>query len=526
MSTATIAAAARLSLPLDCYPRLNRFALDFTRRSEPTRPFLRSLDRTALNPSGQKRPPDLIDGLIRTNNAWGNDVASSLHAWGRGETVTLIAGQQTGFAGGPLYTLAKAASLLRLQADLRERGVASTVFFWLATEDHDLAEVSQLLLPTREGHREVRVPIRPAAPHVVGRQPIPESLRRQLLNLIGTPAPEWLPPGTSFADSFARLLVSALGSGRMVLIDSLLPELRRAGSQLFSDLIANLDEIQSLVDRRTAQIEAAGYSRQVEPNSDGDYSLLFVVTPEGERHALRKEAHAWMIGNRQASAAEVQQIVAQHPESISTGVLARPLLQDAVLSPEVFIGGPAEVAYYAQVTALHQRLGIAAPAVALRGHALVAPAKILRALDKYGLHPEEIFLPVDEWIARHETGAISKLDGMLQSARLQIESELERLGSFVASFDPTLDRAVNHSLRKIRYQLQRVGEKGRRAIARNDADRYHAISRLSQTLAPDGEPQDRVVGWIGYWLQYGNQLIERLTAEIEPDSDRLKVIGL
>lgn len=526
MSTATIATPALLNLSLDCYPRLNRFALDFTRRSESTRPFLQSIDRAALTPSGQRKSPDLIDGLVRSNNAWGNDVASTLRGWGRGETVTLIAGQQVGFAGGPLYTLAKAASLLRLQADLRERGIASTVFFWLATEDHDLAEVSQLLLPTRDGHREVRAPDRPTAPHVVGPRAIPESLRRQFLDIVGTPAPEFLPAGATYGDSFARLLVSALGSGRMVLVDSLLPELRRAGCPLFGELIRNFDEVHSLVDRRSAQIEAAGYSRQIEPSSDGGYSLLFVVTPEGERHAVRKDGDSWMIGMKPASAAEVQQIAAERPESISTGVLARPLLQDAVLSPEVFIGGPAEVAYYAQVTALHQRLGIPAPAVALRGHALVAPAKILRALEKYRLDPEEIFLPVGEWIARHETGAVSKLDGLLQAARQQIEPELERLRSFVVSFDPTMGRAVDHSLRKIRYQLQRVGEKGRRAIARRDADRYRAISRLSQTLAPNGEPQDRVVGWIGYWRQYGNQLVDRLVAEIEPDSDRLKVIGL
>jgi len=526
VSTATTPAPPLLQLSLDCYPHFNRFALDFVRGAEPARDFLQPLDLAGLKPQGQRKPQELIDGLVRTNASWGNDVAATLQHWGRGETVTLIAGQQVGFAGGPLYTLAKLSSLLRVQRDLSARGIPATVFFWLATEDHDFAEVSRLILPTRDGHRELRVAESPGVSHVVGRRPVPESLRQQFLNITGASAPDWLPAGITFGESFARLLVSVLGSGTVVLVDSLLPELRRAGRPLFQHLLKDFDEVQSLVGRRSAQIESRGYTPQVEPNSDGEYSLLFVVTSDGERHAVRKAGTSWLIGTRPATSSELERLITDQPESISTGALARPLLQDAVFQPDLFVGGPAEVAYYAQVSALHQRLGIRMPGVALRGHALVAPTKVLRAFEKYDLRPSEIFLPVEEWIARHETHAVAKLDGMLQTTRDQIEVQLEKLRTFVVSFDPTMDRTVDHSLRKIRYQLQRVGEKGKRAIARRDADRYRAISRLSESLVPKGEPQDRVVGWMGYWLQYGAVLVDRLVSEIEPDSDRLKVIGL
>lgn len=507
MSTATAAAPLTLETSLDVYPGLNRFALDLTRRASSAARFLCPLDLSCLTPSGQHRDPALIDGLLRSNHQWGNDVAALLEPWSRGETVTLIAGQQVGFAGGPLYTLVKVASLLRLREELARRGIPATVFFWLATEDHDLAEVARLTLQTRDGLHEIRAEDRPASPHVVGSLPVPESLRQQFTRLMNT-APAWMSSGLTFRDSFAQLMVSALGPGVVVLVDSLLPELRRSGAPLLTRLFQNSQDLQGLIRTRSEEIRAAGYAPQIEPAADGSYSFLYRVGANGERRPLL--AHEEM----------------PPPESISTGVLTRPLLQDSVFRPDVFVGGPAELAYYAQLAALHDRLGIPQPQVALRGHALVAPAKVLRAVERYELKTEELFLPVDDLISLHETHAMARLAEILSGAESRIEEQLQQVRSFIAWHDVTMIRAVDHSLRKIRHQFRRVAERGKKAIARRDAERFHAIRRLSETLVPRGEPQDRGVAWVGYWLQYGKHLVDRLVAEVEPGTDRLKILGL
>ncbi|HEY6844354.1 MAG TPA: bacillithiol biosynthesis BshC, partial [Thermoanaerobaculia bacterium] len=214
-------------VPLERYPGMNRFVLDWLAGDE------RFLSRRTAPPQKRSIDPALLSALIASNKAWGLDVEADLRAWARGETQTIIAGQQVGFAGGPLYTIAKIASLLKMK-----RAKAATVFFWLATEDHDFAEVATLAIPNRDEHRQRDLLYLRASNgdsrQVVGRLAIPESLAAQLMSALGmTSRPEWLRPGITFRDSFAELVAGTLGGG-FVLVDALLPELRRAGAPLFN----------------------------------------------------------------------------------------------------------------------------------------------------------------------------------------------------------------------------------------------------------------------------------------------------
>ena len=57
-------------------------------------------------------------------------------------TVAIVTGQQAGLFGGPLFTLLKALTALRL-ADLvaRDHQVPTVAVFWIDAEDHDWDEV-------------------------------------------------------------------------------------------------------------------------------------------------------------------------------------------------------------------------------------------------------------------------------------------------------------------------------------------------------------------------------------------------
>ena len=121
---------------------MNRFVLDWLGGDE------RFLRRGGQPPTAVRTvDSDLLDALIASNRRWGIDAAADLRAWAAGKTETIVAGQQVGFAGGPMYTLSKIASLLKMKRDNETRGVATTIFFWLATEDHDFAEVATIALP-------------------------------------------------------------------------------------------------------------------------------------------------------------------------------------------------------------------------------------------------------------------------------------------------------------------------------------------------------------------------------------------
>ncbi|HEX7677935.1 MAG TPA: bacillithiol biosynthesis BshC, partial [Thermoanaerobaculia bacterium] len=151
--TSEAACLPSLRIPLATYG-LNRFTLDWIAGDPNATQFLpRNNEARTLRPD--LRDNSLADALIASNQQWGRDVGEDVRRWSRGETFTVIAGQQVGFAGGPIYTLAKLAGMLKLKRDNEARGIPTTVFFWLATEDHDFAEVATLALPKRDAKQQL-----------------------------------------------------------------------------------------------------------------------------------------------------------------------------------------------------------------------------------------------------------------------------------------------------------------------------------------------------------------------------------
>src|SRR5438552_3942425 len=325
---------------------MNRFVLDWLAGDSRFLPRARPFSPLPRGEGGQRPGEGLISALDRSNRRWGSFVSDELRRWARGETITLIAGQQVGFAGGPLYTLAKIASLIRLKRDLEKDGTPVTIFFWLATEDHDYEEAATLSVPVSTIPREktgvnrqldlltLRATRAVESKAIVGPAPIPEGLITQFLTLYDMQRPSWLREGITFGDSFAELLVSAVDE-KIIYVDALLPELREAGAPLFDRMRTLWDEVQHQIGSRTRALEEAGYAPQVMPRDGEEYTLLFRIDDHGERHIDRN--------------------------GVSASALTRPLLQDFVFQPDIFLGGPAEVAYYAQIPPLHNLLGVPQP---------------------------------------------------------------------------------------------------------------------------------------------------------------------
>jgi uncharacterized protein YllA (UPF0747 family) len=497
-------------VPLDRYPGFNRFVLDWLGGDE------RFLPRFAMPRQTRSIAPELVNAIVDSNRRWGVFAREDVARWARGESVTLVAGQQVGFAGGPIYTLAKIASLVKMKRALEASGTPATVFFWLATEDHDFDEVATLNVPVatlphdRDVNRQLDLlcmrAIRAGDGHAaVGSLPVPSGLATQLLALFDIDRPSWLREGVNFRDSFAELIATVFGK-EVVLIDALLPELRRAGAPIFDQITRRRDEIQSALKTRGAELKAASYTEQVVPSENGEYTLLF----ELDEH-----------GNRLPAAG--RQLL---PEQTSTSALTRPLLQDFVLRPDVFLGGPAEVAYYAQLAPLHDMLGIPMPRVALRGHALLASKRTTRLLGRYGIEPHEVFTNADAILAEREPEGVARVHSIADEARAELLKRIAELGELALPADHSLARAFAKSTGHIEYHFNKLTERAIKGLVRKDKERHAAVRELVSTLFPDRHVQDRVVSWFPYWMRYESHLIERLIEEIEPDTAAFAVVGL
>ncbi len=489
---------------------MNPFVLDWLKGDQRFLPRLPENYARAAGGGGAP-PKALVNALIESNRRWGLDVADEVRRWAAGGTTTLVAGQQVGFAGGPLYTLAKFASLLKLKRQNEARGIATTVFFWLATEDHDFNEVAQIALPARDPQRQVdlvslRATRSPDSKQVVGREPIPDALAEQLVSFLGISRPRWLRPGITFGDSFAELFASIVDE-KFVLVDALLPELRRAGAPLFELILRRWNDVQQEIASTSEALKAAGYTPQVTARPGEPYTLLFELHDDGQREILQKPARV-------------------SPERLSTSALTRPLLQDFLLRPDVFLGGPSEVAYYAQITGLHALLDVPMPRVALRGHLLVAPRRVLRAIARYDLQPSEIFTTPDQLLAAGEPRGVGEVRSIAEAAERQLHEEIEKIRTLALPADHAVARSINRSIGHIEYHFRKLTERAIRGLVRKDKERYLAVRELIATLYPDRHVQDRVVGWFGYWCEYRNQLVSRVIDEAEPDAPTFKIMSL
>jgi uncharacterized protein YllA (UPF0747 family) len=499
--------AACLRIPLAAYPGFNRFTFDWLNGNPNATRFL-----PRSNPTRASTPRDaaLANALIESNRRWGRNVDDEILRWSRGETFTVIAGQQVGFAGGPIYTLAKLAGMLKLKRDNEARGIPTTVFFWLATEDHDFAEVATLSLPKRDPKQQLDLTTfrarHPSSKMAVGGLPVPEELTRSLIEYLDVPRPSWLREGITFRDSFAELITAAVDA-KFILVDALLPELRRAAASLFDGILANWDRIQQALDGRAEELTKAGYAPQVVPRPGDGHTLLFELDEHGRRELIESPR-------------------AIPPERTSTSALTRPLLQDFVLRPDLFVGGPSEVAYYAQIAPLHEMLDIPMPRVALRAHELLAPKRLARTIERYDIKPEEIFVGTDALLATREPAGVAEVHAIAEKAKRALAADMTRIGEIALPAEHALARALNRSIGHIEYHFGKLTERAIRGLARKDRERYAAVRELSATLFPDGQPQDRVTGWFGFFHEYGQHLIDCMVGDAEQDADVCKVVSL
>lgn len=493
-----------MRVPLTRYPGMNRFVLDwlggderFLRRASYVRSPRRAGNRDAL-----------ANALDASNRHWGIFAKEQLQRWASGETFTLIAGQQVGFAGGPLYTLAKLASLVKMKRELEAKGTPVTAFFWLATEDHDFDEIATLNIPAKAGSQLDLLRIRAVrgaeSRTVVGSLPVPETLVTQLLAHYDMPRPAWLREGISFRDSFAELIASTFGN-ELILVDALLPELRRAGAPLFEQIRTKHDEIQRVLHERATALEAAGYKEQVIARDGQEYTLLFALDDEGRRNPTKDAIDA---------------------ERTSTSALTRPLLQDFVFQPDVFFGGPAEVAYYAQIAPLHELLNVSMPRIALRGHALVAPKRVAKAMARYAIDADEVFASADEILAEREPEGVARIRAVAEEGKRELMQHIASIGELALPADHSLAGSINKSIGHIEFHFNKLAERAVKGLVRKDKERYAATREVVSVMYPDKHVQDRVVSWFAYWCTYGSHLVDRIVEEIEPDSDAFRIVSL
>jgi len=528
--------------PISMLPRQSRLFLDYASSHEPLSPFFVATpwSQSWANAVPAQDPAHrsvLANRLLEQNQSWnaGEKALANIERLrqGAGAVVSgpVVSGQQVALFGGPLFTFLKAATIIQ-----RAQVANAVPIFWLATEDHDLAEADHVTLPSRHALHTLRLHLeQPSAGRPVGSLQLGPGITAVLdraAELIGgTPEFDLLTasytPDATFASSFARLIAATFADYGLVVIDASTRALHALGAPVLRQAIEDAAAFESALHTRDNLLADRGYHSQVlvAPGS----SLLFLLDETtGARVPLRRKNGAWLAGKAQYSTADLLSILDAAPERLSPNALLRPVFQDYLLPTQAAIGGPAEIAYFAQSQVLYQAiLGRTTPVLPRLSATLVEPS-IAKVLEQHELSLSDILTSHPDELA-HRLGARSMpIEGKRRLAATGniLDDELDALIAWTDSLDPALGRSARVSASKMRYQMNRLRRLAANVQLQRDASIRRHVDTLSFNLFPDRHPQERTIGGIAYLARYGAPLLSTLVEQATQDCPGHKAIYL
>ncbi len=444
----------------------------------------------------------LVDALTAQNRAFGAGEATfaNLETLRSGAHV-VVSGQQVGLFGGPLLTLLKAATAIRKAQVATEAGVPHVPVFWMATEDHDLDEVNQVALLGKSGVETLRSSFPEHRQQPVGGLklgPQIEAVVAQAEELLAyAPITELLrasyTPTDTLASAFGKFMAGVFREHGLIVIDASTRDFHIIGAPVLRHAIEHADALRHTLLAKTAELEQAGYAAQVLVGDDA--SLLFVIDEHGQRLALKRTAGGgWKAGSRSYTDAELLAILDASPERISPNALLRPVFQDSILPTSAYIGGPAEIAYFAQCRPIFEAmLGEATPVLPRLSATLVPPA-IRTVMDRHELTLLDVMMSAEE-LAQRLAARAMPIEGKrkIAAAGNALDAELSEVQHWMEAMDASLGRSAGVAANKMRYQMNRLRRLAANwQLERETFLRKHADA-ITRTLYPKEHVQERLL---------------------------------
>jgi len=426
-----------------------------------------------------------------------------LEAASAGKGVVVTTGQQPGLFGGPIYTLSKALSALAIADALQETtGTPVAPVFWAATDDTDFKEASSTVVSVTGGAQLLRIDHPEALGRPMASMPLGEvsaqleALTRAARSTIDTSPIELLERfyragqtvGSAYV-SFIRALFAPLG---IAVIDASHQATRAAAAPVLSAALEKAEEIAQRIGERNREIEGAGFALQVQDVPG--LSLVFSTASGARKRIPIKAARKQKIS-----------------EDLGPNVLLRPVVERAILPTVSYIGGPAEIAYFAQIAPIADALGVGRPAIVPRWSCTIIEPHVERILEKLYLLPEDFREPyeVEARIARSRLP--KRVLDELNAARTLIDERLDELAKAVGEEGGQVGSSVTGGLRaNLMRRLDRFERRLIGAAKKQHADLMQEIGTARGSLYPLGKPQERALNFVPLLARYGTGLRDEM----------------
>jgi bacillithiol biosynthesis cysteine-adding enzyme BshC len=457
---------------------------------------------------------DWLDGISDAIAASGR-AAERLNASAGGRGVVVTTGQQPGLFGGPVYTLSKALSALTLADELEEMiGIPVAPIFWAATDDSDFKEASRTAIATAGGAQLLRIDHTQPLGRSMAHMPLGdvsaeiEALVQSAGSVVDSNPLElvrsaYIPDATigSAYVAFLRALLEPFG---IAVLDASHPATLAAARPVVTTALERAAQVHDALGARNREIEAAGHNPQVQEVAG--LSLVFSAGEDGRKRVPIKAGKKHIASDSQ----------------LGPNVLLRPVVERALLPTVTYVGGPAEIAYFAQVSPIADALELPRPAILPRWSCTIVEPHVERILEKLYLLPEDLRDPheVERRVAR---GRLPKaVIAELNATRAVLNERLDALSEAVDREHAPLPPSVTGGLRA--NLMRRLDRFERRLISgakRQHADVMHEIAAARASLWPFGNPQERVLNFVPLIARYGQGLTDDMLSEARQHAQRL-----
>lgn len=527
-------------LPFRQIPHTTPLFTDFLSYSSKVHPFFpRSAHFTqwfrdeaaSINYDAERRAK-VAEILERQNQAFGSSekTLKNVDRLRKG-AFAVVTGQQVGLFGGPAYAIYKALTAVKLAEVATAGGVDCVPIFWLATEDHDLAEVNHTFLIGPDGAlqsltapscgvedapvgnitfgSEIEAVVHAAA-ELLGESEVVSALRDSYR------------PGETFGTAFGKLFARIFADQGVILLDSSDPELHRLATPIYRAAIERAAELDEALLTRGKELESAGYHQQVKVTSSA--TLLFNIR-NGARLPIQRKDNDFLVEEERISRDDLLRRIEASPQDFSAKVLLRPVMQDYLLPTIAYTGGSAEVAYFAQAAVVYEKvLGRVTPIIP-RFSATLLEQKPQAILNHFQLSFTDVLSGTirEQLAARALPG---ELQAAFDNAKSTLENSLQPIREALTRLDKTLVDAAETATSKMSHQLESLREKAARAELRQNEVLDRKAAYLSNALYPNKALQERELPGIYFLARYGKELVRSLYDSIHPDCLDHQLISL
>jgi bacillithiol biosynthesis cysteine-adding enzyme BshC len=489
---------------------------------------------------------DLVKILKIQNRKWQASAKSleNLDKLSQPDALAVVTGQQAGLYGGPLYTAYKILTAVKMCNRLKTAHPEHSFIpvFWLEAGDNDFGEVNHFqVLDIANQLVRLELPLPPDDHRSVYRRTVssrindihkklqeifpPNDFRDQVLNRLKNIYHE----GENFAEAFARWVHAFFGEFGVVVINPSDPDIARLAKPIFHEALKGWTDILNAFTVVNRKLSDKGFHNQIQ--LDKKQTLLFFEDDQGSRSRIDGNKNSFFVKSASApqkySRDDLMNIVEKEPYRFTPNVALRPVLQDWLLPTVVYVGGPSEISYAAQLKPVYDFLGVEEPVFRPRIRISMIEKKINKVVEKLQLNYQDIFQKRENLVREHVHAQSDKLlASVFEDTRQQLSRSMKKIAGQLRELDPTLQGTVDKTTDHLQETVRKLREKADEAMKHKMETEVNQIEKVLNNLFPQGIFQERILNLIQYQVKYGPQFLRELYNSVDVEQNQHQLVFL